>query len=158
MLSSIFVSAVLLCCLAFPLTRLVASLTSFNESKAFISVLSNNTLRIQPPPGGIVSIANFSELSSLLVRVTTTESNLSSANSALSSAKSELYSTKSELYSTKSELSLTNSILSSALSRISALEDAAIKATTTPAPTTSSSSTTTTGEFVSSGLLLFLFD
>ncbi len=109
--------------------------SSLNSSyEAFIGVLSsNNTLLIQPPQGGSVSIVNFTELSSVLVRVSSTEAKLNSTELELSSTKSELSSTKSDLSSTKSELlsslartndtnELLFAALSSALNRISALE------------------------------------
>ncbi len=66
------------------------------------------------------------DLSSALVRVTSTEEDLSSTKSDLSSTKSELNSTQSDLSSALVRMNLTEellfSALSSALSRISTLE------------------------------------
>ncbi len=137
---------------------LAPSVSSADASGAFIGVSTNDTLLIQPPQGGSVSIVNFTELSSALVRVKNTEGELSSALvrvtstevklnltlSDLSSALVRVTSTEGEdlLSSTKSDLSsalvrmnrteeLFFSALSSALSRISTLESST---TTGPSP------------------------
>ncbi len=126
------------------------STRSITTNKAFIAVSANNSLLIQPPQGGFVSIVNFTELSSTistlssaLVGMTSTETELSSTKSELSSAlvrvtsiDTELSSTKTDLSSTKTELARMNgtdellfSALSAALSRISSLESSTAIAT-----------------------------
>ena len=91
--------------------------SSLNSSyEAFIGVLSNDSsLLIQPPQGGFVSIVNFTELSSALVRVTGTEVKLNSTQSDLSSALVRVTSTEVKLNSTQSDLS-------SALVRVTSTE------------------------------------
>ena len=101
---------------------LAPCVSSTDASEAFIGVLSNDsTLLIQPPQGGFVSIVNLTDLSSIksdlssaLVRVTSSEAELSSTRSDLSSALVRMNRTEELLFSA----------LSSALNRISALETA----------------------------------
>jgi len=133
-------SLVVMSCLLLLCALASASASSDETDGAFIQVLSNQTLVIQPPQGGSVSIVNFTELSS-------TRSELSSANAELSSTKTQLALTSSSISSTQSEISsmasstsamlastaaaqsealvrldITVALLSSALRRISALE------------------------------------
>ncbi len=91
---------------------LVACSSSLNETEAFIGVISSSNLLIQPPLGGFVSIVNFTELSSALVRVAAAH------ESELSSALVQVMRTEAELNTTKSDLSSTKSVLSSALVRM----------------------------------------
>ena len=124
-----------LCCslclvLSMFLATSVDSMSSPSSSKAFIAVSANDTLLIQPPQGGFVSIVNFTELSltksdlsSTLVRVMSTETELSTSKSGLSSTKSELSSALVRVTSTESKLNSTQSDLSSALVRVNRTEE-----------------------------------
>ncbi len=129
----------------FALQLLPPSVSSADlAGRAFIRLLSNDsTLLIQPPLGGMVSIVNFTELSSTkselstaLVRLTNTEIDLSSTKSELNLTKSDLNLTKSDLSSTKSELSSalfringTDQLLFSVLNRVVALESSSTTTT-----------------------------